>query len=143
MSETLEVRAEILKLARLLRREPAQLEYLAEVPSPDIRALREEITEVLFNAHGPALARLAAGSKILPVGLVAMLGERVFGPVLSARIAGLLEPGRAVEMAARLPTPFLAEVAIDIDPRRASQVIARIPAGQVAAITRELIGRQE
>ncbi|MFL5829503.1 MAG: hypothetical protein ACJ76X_06260 [Solirubrobacteraceae bacterium] len=143
MSESLAVRAEILKLARLLRREPADLEYLASVPAADIRALREEVTDVLFTAHGQALARLAAGSKVLPVALVATLGERVFGAVLSARIAGLLDPGRAVEMAARMPTPFLADVAVELDPRRASEVICRIPPEQIAAITSELIGRGE
>jgi hypothetical protein len=143
MSEALAVRAEILKLARLLRREPDELAYLTEVPAGDIQQLREQVTDVLFTAHGQALARLAAGSKVLPVALVATLGERVFGAVLSARIAGLLEPGRAVEMAARLSTPFLADIAVELDPRRASEVIARIPPPQVAAITSELIGRQE
>jgi hypothetical protein len=105
--------------------------------------LREQATDVLFDAHGHALARLAAGSKILPVALVAKLGERVFGPVLSARIAGLLDPGRAVEMAARMPTPFLADIAVELDPRRASEVISRIPPGQIAAITGELMARHE
>jgi hypothetical protein len=143
MSEKLEVRAEILKLARLLQREPADLDYLVKVPASDIRLLREQITEVLFSAHGHALARMATGSRILPVGLVATLGERVFGPVLSARIAGVLDPSRAVEMAARLPTPFLADVAIELDPRRASKVIGRIPPDQIGAITRELILRGE
>jgi hypothetical protein len=143
MSQALAVRAEILKLARLLRRDPDELAYLTEVPAADIQQLRDQVTDVLFTAHGQALARLAAGSKILPVALVAMLGERVFGAVLSARIAGLLEPHRAVEMAVRLPTSFLADIAVELDPRRASEVIARIPSPQVAAITRELIGRHE
>jgi hypothetical protein len=143
MSESLAIRAEILKLARLLRRQPDDLDYLTDVPADDIRALREQVTEVLFTAHGHALARLATGSKILPVPLVASLGERVFGPVLSARIAGLLDPGRAVEMAARMPTAFLADIAVELDPRRASEVISRIPPDQIAAITRELIGRGE
>jgi hypothetical protein len=143
MSESLAVRAEILKLARLLRRQPTDLEYLTEVPAADIRQIREQVTDVLWGAHGPALARLAAGSKILPVSLVATLGERVFGPVLSARIAGLLDPDRAVEMAARMPTSFLADIAVELDPRRASEVISRIPPDQIAAITDELMSREE
>jgi hypothetical protein len=62
---------------------------------------------------------------------------------VSARIAGLLEPSRAVDVAARLPPAFLADVAIELDPRRASDVIARIPAGQIADVTRELVRRDE
>jgi hypothetical protein len=143
MSETLEARAELLKLSRLLCRDPDDLDYLEGTPSAELRLLREQITDVLFDAHGLALTRLASGSRLLPVALVATLGEKVFGPVLSARVAGLLEPSRAVEMASRMPVAFLADVAIELDPRRASEVISRIPPEQVAAITRELIAREE
>ena len=143
MSETLEARAEILKLSRLLGQDAEAFAYLGGMPSAEIRLLREQVTDVLFTAHGPALSRLATASRLLPVALVATLGEKVFGPVLSARIAGLLEPSRAVEMASRLPIGFLADVAIELDPRRASEVIGRIPPEQIGAITRELIGREE
>jgi hypothetical protein len=143
MSDTLRSRAEVLKLARLLARDPSQLDYLRELPPDDVAALREQVTDVLFGAHSQLLDRLAAASKLLPIGVVATIGERAFGPMLSARVAGLLDPPRAVEMAARLPVGFLADVAIELDPRRASEVLAQIPAPQIAAITRELIARGE
>jgi hypothetical protein len=143
MSEKLDTRAEIVKLGRLLSRPPEDLDYLVGVPAADLRRLREQITDVLFESGDGALGRLAAASKLLPVGLVATLAERVFGPVLSARIAGLLEPDRSAELAARLPVSFLAEVAIDLDPRRARNVIARIPPERVAAVTGELVERGE
>jgi hypothetical protein len=143
MSDSLAVRAEIVKLARLLGRDPGQLEYLHEVPAPDIHQLREQITDVLFSAQNNTLRRLAAASRLLPVGLVATIGQRAFGPMLSARVAGMLDPDRAVEMAARLPIAFLADIAVEIDPRRASDVIAKIPPDQIAAVTRELSGREE
>ncbi len=134
-----QTQAEILKLARLLGREPAGLDHLSALPPGDVAALRERITDVLFDAHGATLSRLATASRLLPVGLVATLGERAFGPVLSARITGLLEPGRAVEMAERLPIDFLADVAVELDPRRANAVIARIPPQQIAEVTAELV----
>lgn len=143
MSAAPDVQAEILKLARLLQRTPDQLAYLEQVPPEDLRALREQITETLFSAHEAALRRLAAASKLLPTGLVAGLGQSTFGPMLSARIAGLLEPERAVEIAAKMQTKFLAEVAIELDPRRATTVIAGIPPTQISAITAELARRKE
>jgi len=143
MSAALRSRAEVLGLARLLRRDAADLEYLRELPPEDVARLREQVTDVLFGAHGHVLSRLASASKLLPIGVVATIGERAFGPVLSARVAGLLDPSRAVEMAATLPVGFLADVAVELDPRRASDVIAGIPAGQIGAITRELIARDE
>jgi Mg/Co/Ni transporter MgtE len=63
--------------------------------------------------------------------------------VLAANIAGLLEPSRAVDVAARLPPEFLADVAIELDPRRATDVIAQIPPAQITAVTRELVAREE
>jgi hypothetical protein len=143
MRDGLASRAEILKLARLLRREPESLAYLETVRPDDLRALREQTTEVLFSAQSAALGRLAAASRVLPVGLVATIGERAFGPVLSARITGMLDPGRAVEVAERLPTSFLADVAVELDPRRANEVIARIPPRRISEITRELVRRRE
>lgn len=138
-----ERRAEILKLARLLQRDPDQFSYLRTVPPGDLRLLREQITDRLFTAQERALRRLVAASKLLPVGLVANLGQSTFGPMLSARIAGLLDPDRAVDIAARMPSEFLAEIAIELDPRRASRVIAGIPPQQISEITGELARREE
>ncbi len=143
MNSTLEIRAEILKLARLLRREPDEFAYLEPIPAADLRQLREQVTELLFTAQGSALARLATASKVLPVRVVSTIGERAFGPVLAARIAGLLDPDRAVEMADTMPIEFLADVAVELDPRRASAVITRIAPARIAAVTRELLRREE
>jgi hypothetical protein len=143
MSQALRSRAEVLQLARLLRLDAAELEYLRELPPEDVARLREQVTDVLFGAHGQVLSRLAAASRLLPIGVVATIGERAFGPMLSARVTGLLEPMRAVEMAAKLPVEFLADIAVELDPRRASEVISRISPVQIADITRVLMRRGE
>ena len=143
MSEAADVHAEILKLARLLSRDPADLVYLADAQPADLRRMREQVTDVLFDADGHALGRLAAASKLLPAGLLALLAERAFGPVLAARIAGMLEPSRLIDVAAKLPAMFLADAATHIDPRRASAVIAGIPPAHLAEVTRELARRGE
>jgi hypothetical protein len=142
-AEMLQRHAEILKLARILQRDPHELEYLETVSLEELRALREQTTEVLWSAHGGALSRLAAASKLLPSGLTATIAQRAFGPLLAARMAGLLEPARAVDIATKLPTPFLADVAIELDPRRAGAVLELIAPQQVEAITRELVRRRE
>lgn len=142
-SGDLRSRAEVMKLARLLRRRPEQLSYLERLPPEDVQRLREQVTDMLFDAHDATLQRLAAASRLLPVGLVAMIGEHAFGPTLSARVAALLDPDRAVGMAEKLPTEFLAEIAIDVDPRRSSGVIGRMPPAQIRRVTRELVRRGE
>jgi hypothetical protein len=143
MSRATVARSEVLKLARLLGREPDSLAYLLDADPGEIRLLREQITEVLFDAHSHALERLASASRLLPVGLIALIAERALGPVLVAQLAGMLEPARAVEVAAKLPAPFLADVAVHIDPRQASEVIVGIPSAQIVEVARELSRRAE
>lgn len=142
-ADALQVRAEVLKLARILGRQPGTVTYLEQLPLQDLRLLRDQVTEVLWSADGHALSRLAAASRLLPAGVSASISQRAFGPLLTARMAGLLEPGRAVDVATRLPASFLADVAVELDPRRASEVIAQIPPDQIAGVTRELIAREE
>jgi hypothetical protein len=143
MTGGLNVGLEILKLARLTGSEPRELGYLEQLAPQDIRDLREQVTGVLFDADRHMLQRCAAATKLLPSKLTATIAESVFGPLLCARVTGLLDPHRAVDIAARLPSGFLADVAEHIDPRRASRVIAELPAGQVADIAEELVGREQ
>ncbi len=143
MEDERAVQAEIFKLARLLQVESRRLSYLEQVPLDDLRVLREQVTKTMFEAHEGGLRRLAATSRLLPTALVANLAQNTFGPLLAARVAGLLEPERAEELAGRLPTKFVADIAIELDPRRASTVIARIPPRRIFEITRELARRRE
>jgi hypothetical protein len=143
MSESLDREAELLKLARLVGRDPTDLTPLAEVPAAALRALREQATDVLFASAAKRLRRISTASKLLPVALLALIAKKVFGPLLAARVAGLIEPARAVEIAAKLPTPFLAEVATHLDPRRARAVIAALAPDRVAAVASELVTAKE
>lgn len=129
---------EIVKLARLLGAEPEEIGYLRDIHWRDIRDVREQASATMFEGDRQQLQRVASATKLVPSKITATIGERAFGPLLAARVTGLIEPSRAVDIAAHLPAPFLAEVAEQIDPRRASRVIAEIPPQQIAAITREL-----
>jgi hypothetical protein len=142
-SDTVQARAEILKLARMLEREPSSLAYLETVPLADLRTLRAQITQALWSPDGSGIGKLAAAAKLLPAGLSATISERALGPVISAQLAARLEPSRAVDVAAKLPTPFLADVAIELDPRRTSAVIAGIAPQRIGEITAELVARGE
>src|SRR5947209_8409048 len=132
-----------MKLARLLGIEPEEIAYLEQVPPSDLRLLREQVTQVVFDSHGPTLGRLAAASRLLPTGVIAKIAEQAFGPVLAALIAGLLEPERAADVAGKLPTPFLAKTAVHLDPRRAADLLKRIPPDRIADVTRELVAAEE
>jgi hypothetical protein len=140
---TLQTRAEIEKLARLLGRDPASLAFLETVAPADLCALREQVTDALYDGDRAALQRTASAGRMLPPPLVAALAQKAFGPLLSARIASLLEADRAVDLAERLPVDFLADVAVELDPRRAHAVIAGMPIDRTVRIARELTARGE
>ena len=143
MSANLDARAEIVKLARLVGQKPERLAYLEKVPPEDIKRLRERTTDVLFDADREKLQRVSAASRRLPAPLVAQIAQRVFGPLLVARLAGLVEPGRAVGVANHLSPAFLADVAVELDPRRVRSVLGHLPIERVVAAARVLVRRGE
>ncbi|MHB8692277.1 MAG: hypothetical protein ACYDHH_13625 [Solirubrobacteraceae bacterium] len=143
MSEALETRAEILKLARLLSVNEGELAGLRPLTATELRELREQATERLFSAGAPLLHRIGAAAKMLPSGLVATIAERAFGPLLCARAAGSVDPGKAIDVARRLPAEFLADTAVELDPRRVAPIIAGVPADLVVGVARILGQRGE
>lgn len=143
MNAELESKAEVAKLARLLETEPASLQFLEKVPPDELRVLRDQATDLLFDADQGALLRMASASRVIPVPVLAKIAVSGFGPLLCARITGLIDPPRAVEIAARLDPGFLADVAASLDPRRATDVIANMPVEQIVAVSTELLARDE
>lgn len=143
MTATVADRAEILRLARLLRKPPEELAFLLEVSDADLMVFREQVTDALFDAHAGVIKRLASASKLLPGPVLAKIGERVFGPLLCARIAGEIDPGKATDVAKRLSVGFLTDVSVELDPRRARRIIEQIPSGTIVAVARELAGRED
>nr|WP_166640742.1 hypothetical protein [Amycolatopsis sp. SID8362] len=132
-----------MKLARVLDVEHERLEYLARVDADDLKAFREQVTDTLFDANIAVLQRMALAARLLPGAVLAKIAEKVFGPLLCARIAGLVDVSRGVDVAKRLHPRFLAEVAAELDPRRASAIISRIPLDTVLAVAAELADRED
>jgi hypothetical protein len=132
-------RAEVLKLARLLELPPERLEYLHGCAPEQLAALRVRVTDVLFDGDRGRLRRIADAGRVVPLPVMATIGQKAFGPLLCARLTGLLDPDRAVAVGRRLPAPFLADVAAELDPRRANAVIARMPL-ELAVETAGLMG---
>ena len=143
MSRELDVQAELRKLAHTLDVGVEDLTMLDGVPTADLRTLRAQIGEAMFQAGRPAFARVATLSKTVPGAVAAKLTELALPPLIAARVAELLEPARAVDMVMRLPNGYLADVSSVLDPARAPDVVAAIPLDRVATISAELARREE
>jgi hypothetical protein len=143
MNDTLLRDAERLKLARVLGVEPGALAFLDGADTAALRALREASTEYLFHQHHGLFQKIAASGRLVPAVITAKLSESVFGPMISARVAGLLPPERAVEVATRLPAEFLADLSLELDPASAPEVVRRMPITIVVSVAKVLCRRRE
>jgi hypothetical protein len=140
---TLARRAELIKLGRILGVTPEELAPITPVDATELRASRETISAALFDDVRPMLTRVAKGSKLLPTGLVARVGQAAFGALLCSRIASLLAPKHALEVALHMPNDFLADVSAQIDPRSAGEVVAMIPTERVVNVAAVLVARRD
>lgn len=133
--------AETIKLSRLLGVSTERLAFLAGADPAALKAVREQLATTMSEDVRPMLTRAVKASKLLPVGLVAKMGERVMGPMLCAHMAAMMEPARAVEVSARMSDAFLADVSTMMEPRRAATVIAAMPRDRVVATAKILAQR--
>lgn len=135
--------AETLKLARFLDVEPAALSLLEPVSATDIRLLREQATRAFFANDDAFFKRVVAASHLLPIPLLALVAEKVLGPLLAARIAGQMDVKRGVGIASRLPDVFLADTCLSLDPTHTRDLIRAIPIPSIVAVAGVLSARRE
>jgi Mg/Co/Ni transporter MgtE len=144
VSAATESRAELAKLARLLGLDgPDSLACAHDVPAEQLRAYRAAVTDLLFEDERALLQRTAAAAKLLPAARLAKIGERALGPLICARLTGLLDPARAAEISAHLSIDFLAQLAAELDPRRVVAVLTNTPPTRVLAIALAMAARKE
>ena len=139
----LSLQAEHLKLARLLGCDEAAVAGLVGLDVAALRQLRGACTSMLFDGDRASLQRVAAAARLLPGALNAVLAEKAMGAVLASRVAGLLPPKDAVEIARRTPLAFNVEVTLQLDPRSAAPMLRLMPLDLVVAVTREMVKRRE
>lgn len=135
--------AEQVKMARLLEIAEESLPFIVDLPSAKTRAFRETVTEFYYQRQKDSFSRLAGMSKILPVGASAKLALNLLGAVLSAGIACELPPERAAKLADKLPTDFLAKLALYLDPMRAGPIIGAVNDSHLFAVAVALNKQRE
>jgi len=135
--------AELQKLAHQVGVDATDLGFLTSVPADDLRALRGQIGEALFQADKHYFAKVAGLSKNIPAPIAAKVTEFALPPLIAARVAELLEPNKAVDLVGRISGSYLAKVAAAMDPGRAPHIIEKIPPDKVALVGAELAKQGE
>ena len=131
--------AELVKLGQLLHVPSAELQFLEGMSLPTLIKVRELSTDKLFNDGSKLFQKLASASKLMPIGVTASIGEKIFDAMLCARIASQMPYQRAIDLAKKMTTPFLAKVTLELDPRRVKDIIQHMPLENLQAVANELL----
>lgn len=142
MSHTQRI-AENIKLARQLCMPTEELSFLEKLDHEQLRQLREDVTAAMFDESKPHFERVAASTKLLPNKFIATIAEKVVGPMLCARVVGLLKPDVALDITLRTSDEFMADSATEVDPRSAVELISRVPVDRIAKVTAIMVSRKE
>lgn len=136
-------RGEVIKLATELGAPVERLEFLAEHDTERIRELRTAASAAMFGRNEERLLRLAALANLIPPALTAKIAAVALGPMLSARVAGVLNPTDAVKLAKHLDPVFLTELSKSLDPKRVEPILRRLPVDLVVDVGRRLLAQGE
>ncbi|MEV4154380.1 hypothetical protein AB0J48_15285 [Nocardia salmonicida] len=131
-------------LAHLLAARPEDLAGFARLGAADLRAVRERISDNLFDADAPMFARIAKLAPLLPDVVVAKVAVSVVPAEVSGRAAGALavaHPDRIAGILTGLPVSYLADAAAHMDPRTIPELAARVPAAALVPAAEELLRR--
>ncbi|RJS46035.1 hypothetical protein [Nocardioides cavernaquae] len=123
----LETRAEIARLAALLRVSEAHLAFIAHHDLETLRSLRDQVTDRLFDADRNVLEAIAKANSMVPGSVSSKIAVKAFPPSLAARVAGVLGTDKAIDMARRVPVTYLADLAPHLDPRRVTAILEKLP----------------
>ncbi len=134
---------EIRRLAKLLHREPGELSYLDALDGVELQEIRQAFQNRLLEDHGATFAKMAAGGKIAPDALSAMLCKRIFGPTITANMAYYTPAEKAAKMISHFDDEFMAEVVREQIPDRARELLEKIPVDLMRGTTRTLLASRD
>jgi hypothetical protein len=140
-TRTIETEAALSKLARVLEVEQTEVNFLDHLPLDALRDLRWEISDRLNAADAARLAGVMAASRLVPIGLAASIGEKWFGPVLCARLVGLVDSRRGGQYASHLSVAFMADITARTDPRVVGDLVHELDIHTMQKIALTLLRR--
>ena len=128
MTATLETRAEIVKLARLLTVDEAEVGFLSGLPASALRELSRGGDRPAVRRRCRDVPSGRRGDDAGPVG--DRRGDRrARGRATDLRAGGgCIDTGKALDVLRRLSPEFVADATVEVDPRRVVDLIAEVPA---------------
>jgi hypothetical protein len=139
-------RAQLVMLAETMDVEPERLASLRRLEVSQLRALRERVSDVLFDEHTQTFARVSKLAPLVPNALVAKLSQALVPPLVAGRAAGALgvaHPDRAAGVLSHLSSEYMADCAPYLDPRTIGVLAPVIPVPLLVRAANELMARED
>lgn len=134
---------EVRRLAQLLHKQPSDLKYLDPLDGGELQSLRQAFQNLLLDDHGPTFAKMAAGGKIAPDALSAMLCKKIFGPTITANMSYYTPAEKAAKMCSHFDEAFMTEVAREQIPDRSRDLLEDLPVDLMRGVTRALLASRD
>jgi hypothetical protein len=138
-------RAQLAMLADTLGVRTEDLPDLGRLDSDQLRALRERISDLIFDEQGAVFARINKLAPLVPNPVVASLSQALVPPLVAGRAAGALgiqHPDRATKILADLSPRYMADCAPYLDQRVIAVLAPRIPVEVLIPAANELMRRK-
>jgi hypothetical protein len=140
---SLDVRGEVIKLARELDVAAAELDFLEQASRDDVHRLRVGIEEALDRRHRPFYRRLEASSRLLPPSVALKIARMSFTPLVVARISEDIPPDRGIKMTEQTPIDYMGELLLYMNPQRMVESVRTMPLRLMKPMIAELARREE
>ncbi|MCE5291468.1 MAG: hypothetical protein LLG14_19820 [Nocardiaceae bacterium] len=139
-------RAQLELLAKLLHVTPERIEYLERYPADELYALRERISDAIFDANSDMFRRISALVPIVPLGIVMPIIQKICPPEMGGRAAGAIaiaHPKKVAHGLSLVKPEYGASAAPFLDPRAVRQVAHLAPPKPVVAIANVILERKD
>jgi len=140
---SLDVRGEIIKLARELALEPGDLDFLEGAERDDVHRLRVAIEDALDGRNRGIYRRIEASSRLLPPAIAVRIARASFPPLIVGRVSEEIPADRSPKFLEHMPMSYMGELLVHMNPRRMVATIQAMPATQMAPMIKELEKRGE
>ncbi|MGX9675438.1 hypothetical protein [Mycobacterium sp. HM-7] len=139
-------RAQLSLLAALLQTDAANLSSLERLGADDLKALRNAMSDALFDEQAEVFARVGKLAPLVPNALVVNVAQRAVPPEVAGRVGGavgLAHGDRAIGVLSGLKPVYLADAAPYVDPRVIPHFAPRLPAKLLIPAAKELLRRRD
>ncbi|MBJ8346136.1 hypothetical protein [Antrihabitans sp. YC2-6] len=143
MTDVIDTKAELIKLARVLGEDIEALAFLEPIGWQELREFRHMVADQFFLASESRLKNLAAAAKMVPNAVIIKLAPMYFEPRMAAGVASLVDEEKALKLVPKLPPDLMAATVPYIDPRRVGPLVAKVPVEVARKLAPILLGAKE